>query len=91
MCRMDCRGVAIMDKKKAYAICVLFIIIGIAAEIAFCHGEHDIPAWWPLPFGVSTGMGFFGCWILIIVAKLIMAPLLQREPDYYNEGGEEDD
>ncbi len=80
-----------MDKKKAYAICVIFMIIGVAAEIVYDHGGHEVPAWWPLPFGVPVGMGFIGCWVLIIVAKLIMAPLLQREPDYYDEGGEEDD
>lgn len=80
-----------MNKTKAYALCIIFLVIGIAGEVAFSHGGHETPAWWPLPFGVSTGMGFLGCWILIIVAKLIMAPLLQREPDYYDEGGEEDD
>ncbi|MDO4204126.1 MAG: hypothetical protein Q4D07_06520 [Selenomonadaceae bacterium] len=80
-----------MDKKKAYAICVLFMIIGVAAEVVCDHGGYEVPAWWPLPYGLSAGMGFLGCWVLIIVAKLIMAPLLQREPDYYNEGGEEDD
>lgn len=91
MCRMDSRGVAIMDKKKAYAICIIFIITGCAAEIAFCPGHGESPAWWPLSFGVPAGLGFFGCWILIIAAKLIMAPLLQKDPDYYDEGGGEDD
>ena len=91
MCRLDGGGVAIMDKTKAYAICIIFIIIGCAAEIALHLSHGESPGWWPLPFGVSAGLGFFGCWVLIIAAKLIMAPLLQKDPDYYAEGGEEDD
>lgn len=80
-----------MNKAKAYAVCVLFLIIGIGVEIAFIPAEENSAAWWPFPYGLAAGMGFFGCWILIIVAKLIMAPLIQKDPDYYHEGGEKDD
>ena len=40
----------------------------------------------PLPFGYDIFFGFVSGWILIILAKLIMAPLLQRSENYYTRG-----
>ena len=45
------------------------------------------PSWWPLPFGYDIFFGFVSGWILIILAKLIMASLLQRSENYYTRGG----
>lgn len=61
----------------------------IGAEIAGVHMHH--PHWWPLPFGYDIFFGFVGCWVLIILAKMIMAPLLQRDVKYYEDGGEDDE
>ena len=35
--------------------------------------------------------GFLGCWVLIIAAKIIMTPLLQRDEDYYQKGDDDAD
>ena len=43
--------------------------------------------------GYDIFFGFFGCWLLIILAKIIMTPLLQRDETYYDDpkGGEDDE
>ena len=58
-----------------------------------CGVHLHSPAWWPLPFGYDIFFGFFGCWLLIILAKIIMTPLLQRDETYYDDpkGGEDDE
>ncbi len=33
--------------------------------------------------------GFVGAWVLIIVSKIIMAPLLQKDEDYYDKEDED--
>ena len=73
------RGVAEMTKKRIYILAAVILLVSCAAEIAGVH-LHS-PSWWPLPFGFVSG------WILIILAKLIMAPLLQRHENYYTRGG----
>lgn len=81
-----------MNKKSVYLLCLAVLIVSAIAEL--CGVHLHAPAWWPLPFGYNIFFGFAGCWILIIVAKLIMAPLLQRDTDYYNddyEGRGDDD
>lgn len=41
--------------------------------------------------GGMIAFAFVGCWILIILAKLIMTPLLQRDEDYYEKGCDDSD
>ena len=40
--------------------------------------------------GADIIIGFIGGWILILFAKKILAPLLQRDEDYY-DGGKDDE
>ena len=79
------RGVAEMTKKRIYILAAVILLVSCAAEIAGVHLYS--PSWWPLPFGYDIFFGFVSGWILIILAKLIMAPLLQRSENYYTRGG----
>lgn len=80
-----------MNKRVVYAIVFVALIVTVAVEIAGVHGHA--PSWWPFPYGYNIFFGFAGCWALIIVAKMIMAPILQRDMDYYDkdEGGDAHD
>lgn len=63
------------------------MVLSVVAELSGVHLHQH----WPLPFGYDIFFGFVGCWALIIMAKMIMAHILQREENYYDDGGEEDD
>ena len=65
-----------MTKKRIYILAAVILLVSCVAEIAGVY-LHS-PSWWPLPFGYDIFFGFVSGWILIILAKLIMAPLLQR-------------
>lgn len=72
-----------MSKKLVYILVALVLVLSLAAEVCGIHMHQA--SWWPLPFGYNIFFGFVGCWALIIVAKMIMAPLLQRDEDYYEK------
>lgn len=78
-----------MNKKMFCLLLGLIVLVSCAAEMLGCH-LHS-PHWWPLPFGYNAFFGFVGCWILIILSKMIMSPLLQRDEDYYEERGDGDE
>lgn len=78
-----------MSKKRIYLVIAVILVLSCAAELAGVH-LHS-PSWWPLPFGYDIFFGFIACWVLIIMAKLIMAPLLQRDEDYYDRKGDDND
>lgn len=77
-----------MTKKKVYLLTAVILVLAAAAEIAGVH--MHAASWWPLPFGYDIFFGFVGAWVLIIVSKMIMAPLLQRDKDYYDDDFDED-
>lgn len=77
-----------LSKKQIYRITFAILIISMVLELCGVH-LHS-PKWWPLPFGYNVFFGFVGGWLLIIVSKMIMAPLLQREENFYEEGSEEE-
>lgn len=78
-----------MNKKSVYMLLAVVLVCTAAAELAGIH-LHS-PSWWPLPFGYNIFFGFAGCWVLIIAAKMIMGPLLQRDEDYYDNRGDDDE
>lgn len=78
-----------MSKKQTYLVALVVLVLSCVGEL---FGVHlHAPAWWPLPFGYNIAFGFVGCWALIILAKLIMAPLLQRDEKYYEDRGDLDE
>lgn len=77
-----------MSKKTTYLLIAVVMLCSIVGELCGVHMHR--PHWWPLPFGYEMAFGFAGCWLLIIVAKIIMMPILQRDEDYYNGGDSND-
>lgn len=78
-----------MTKKQIYLAAIAVLIVAAGAELCGVH-LHS-PKWWPLPFGYDIFFGFVSCWVLIILAKIIMMPLLQRDETYYENRGEDDE
>ena len=73
---------------------VIGACFGLAAVvfiIAFALGAYDEPEHFLQRPGGMFLFAFVGCWILIILAKLIMTPLLQRDEDYYEKGCDDPD
>ena len=54
--------------------------------MAHPHGHNF---WHTMP-GFDILMGFVGGWALILFAKKLLGPLLQRDEDYY-DGGDGDE
>ena len=75
-----------MDKKKIYLILAAFLAVLVIIEVMFAHPHHHMI--WNMVPGADILLGFGGAWLLIFIAKVVMAKLLQRKEDYY--GGGED-
>lgn len=75
-------------KKKIYLAILVVLIVSVLVEILFAH-PHGSEIWHTFP-GADIVMGFVGGWLLILFAKKILAPLLQRREDYY-DGGKKDE
>ena len=77
-----------LSKKTIYLIIAIVVAASVAAEAMFAHPHgHN---WWHTMPGADILMGFIGGWGLILFAKQILAPLLQRDEDYY-DGGDGDE
>lgn len=78
-----------MSKNALYILVAVILAGSMVMEFMGVH--MHAPHWWPLHFGYNVFFGFAGCWALIIMSKMIMAAVLQRSEDYYDEDGGEDD
>jgi hypothetical protein len=81
------------DSKKRNKVMLLFLVLGlIVFGIASSCGVYESDAENILERpGMMIVFSFVGCWVLIILAKLIMTPLLQRSENYYEERGDDTD
>ncbi len=70
------------DKKKIYILLGTIILLTLILEIFFAEPHHHKP--WNLIPGADIVIGFAGAWLLILLAKKIMAGLLQRKESYYS-------
>ncbi len=77
-----------MNKKTIYIIIAIAAAVSVVAEVLFAH-PHGHNIWHTVP-GADIVIAFVGGWILILFAKKVLAPLLQREEDYY-DGGDGDE
>lgn len=78
-----------MDIKRVYFVVAGVLFVSLAAELSGIH-LHSA-SWWPFPGGYNVFFGFFGCWILIVLSKIVMSALLQRSEGYYDDRGDEND
>ena len=80
-----------MSKKRVYLLAIVTMALATVVEALLAHPHHH-EIWDTLP-GFDVLFGIVGCGVLIIVAKKIVGPLIQRDEDYYesdsDEGGEE--
>ena len=76
------------DKKKIYLILLIAIIVSLIVEILFAHPHYHMI--WNIIPGADIIIGFLGAWILIFIAKIVIANILQRRESYYDEGGDQD-
>ena len=76
-----------LTKKTIYIIIGVAVALSLVVEILFAH-PHGHAIWDAVP-GADIVIAFVGCWALILFSKKILAPLVQREEDYYDK--EDDD
>jgi hypothetical protein len=50
---------------------------------AWFLGAQDGEFWWSHLYGFFSLFGFIGCLAIIVFAKLVLGPWLQREENYY--------
>ena len=84
----------LVGNRKERWKCIIFFAF-IAAFLVIIAWSFGIYHWktesvLEMPGGILA-FSFCGCSILIIVAKIILTPLLQREEDYYQKGDEDPD
>ncbi len=77
-----------MNKKKLYIVIAVVLAAALIVEILFAHPHYH--EWWHTMPGFDILFGVVGCSVLIIVAKKIVGPILQRNENYY-DGGEDDE
>jgi hypothetical protein len=77
-----------LNKKKIYIIIAIVVAASVVVEALFAH-PHGHNFWHTTP-GFDIVMGFVGGWVLILFAKQLLGPLLQRDEDYY-DGGDGDE
>lgn len=76
-----------LTKKTIYIIIAVAVAASLVVEIMFAH-PHGTAIWDTIP-GADIIIAFVGCWALILFSKKILAPLVQRDEDYYDK--EDDD
>ena len=81
----------IANRRRRLMAILLALVLGLiafAAAMGLGAYESDAENLLERPGGMIL-FAFFGCWLLILVAKLILTPLLQREETYYEEGSDD--
>lgn len=80
------QGMLPRTKKKIYLGLAILLLALVIIEAVFAEPHHHM-LWNKVP-GADILLGFLGGWLLIFLAKVIMARLQQRREDYYEKGGE---
>ena len=75
------------NKKRVYLLLAGIMVIMVIIEVLFAHPHYHM-IWNRVP-GFDLLIGFAGAWALILLAKIAMAKLLQRDEDYYESSGKD--
>lgn len=78
-----------LTKKTIYIIIAAAVAVSLVVEILFAH-PHGHAIWDTIP-GADIVIAFVGCWALILFSKKILAPLVQRDEDYYDKGDDDNE
>lgn len=80
------------DSAKRTKVMIIAAALALATfAITFALGAYSEPEHLLQQPGGMIAFAFVGCWVLIILAKLILTPLLQRDEDYYEKGCDDSD
>ena len=80
------------DRAKRFKVITLAAVLALVVfVVTFALGGYGESEHFLQKPGGMIVFAFVGCWILIILAKLIMTPLLQRDEDYYEKGCDDSD
>ena len=75
------------NKKRVYLLLGAVMAVMVVVEVLFAHPHYHM-IWNRVP-GFDLLIGFAGAWALILLAKVAMAKLLQRDEDYYESSGKD--
>ena len=80
------------DRSKRFKVIAIAAVLALVVfAVAFALGGYSEPEHLLQKPGGMIAFAFVGCWILIILAKLVMTPLLQRDENYYEKGCDDAD
>ena len=74
-------------KKRVYLLLAVIMVIMVIIEVLFAHPHYHM-IWNRVP-GFDLLIGFAGAWALILLAKVVMAKILQRDENYYESSGKD--
>ena len=75
------------NKKRVYLLLGAVMAVMVVVEVLFAH-PHNHMIWNSVP-GFDLLIGFAGAWVLILLAKVVMAKILQRDENYYESSGKD--
>lgn len=75
------------NKKRVYLLLAVIMVIMVIIEVLFAHPHYHM-IWNRVP-GFDLVIGFAGAWALILLAKVVMAKILQRDENYYESSGKD--
>lgn len=75
------------NKKRVYLLLAVIMVIMVIIEVLFAHPHYHM-IWNRVP-GFDLLIGFAGAWALILLAKVVMAKILQRDENYYESSGKD--
>ena len=75
------------NKKRVYLLLAVIMVIMVIIEVLFAHPHYHM-IWNSVP-GCDLLIGFAGAWVLILLAKVVMAKILQRDENYYESSGKD--
>ena len=75
------------NKKRVYLLLGAVMAVMAVVEVLFAHPHYHM-IWNSVP-GFDLLIGFAGAWALILLAKVAMAKLLQRDENYYESSGKD--
>lgn len=71
------------NKKRVYLLLAAVMAVMVIIEVIFAHPHYHMI--WNVVPGFDLILGFAGAWGLILLAKVAMAKLLQRDENYYDD------
>ncbi len=70
--------------KRVLIVSVVIIVLSVLLEALFVHPHGHY--WYHTFLSFDAFFGFIGCLVLILVAKIPVRSLVERDEDYYGGG-----